>query len=114
MKSRMECELETVKGWIHQAAKFTTTFRNVGVNIISAEMQCAWVLLNLTTFDFLNDDFHPAFNPPHNRKRINPYKPGWQMYDFCLDDTHYNTALKKIIKELLGTQLKVHEPVETK
>lgn len=59
--------------------------------------QVMWQLFHRVAFDFMNDDTHPNYTM---RPRINPHKPGWKMYHDGINDTHWNTVLNKILKEL--------------
>ena len=59
-----------------------------------------WELLNQVLYDFENDDSHPAY-AKCGRTRIVPYKGReWNLYADGVNDSHIETALKKIGKEL--------------
>jgi len=59
-----------------------------------------WRLFNIVNYDWQYDDNHPAFASGY-RVRICQYRPDWKMYSDGLNDTHYTTALNKIVKEVL-------------
>ena len=63
-----------------------------------------WKLWNRVSDDWRDDDNHPRFqNHPGFKAhvRINPHKDRmWSIYNLGLNDSHIETALKRICKEL--------------
>lgn len=64
------------------------------------ESSMMWELLNQALYDFENDDTHPAYRKG-GRTRIVPCKAReWNLYADGVNDSHIETALRKIGKEL--------------
>lgn len=58
-----------------------------------------WQLFILAEFDYRNDDSHPAY--VKGRARVVPFKAfNWSPYNEGLKDSHIETALMKIGREL--------------
>ncbi len=58
-----------------------------------------WTLWNIADQNLMNDDNHPFFK---HRKwdRIVPYDPNWDVYSNDDDDSHIETALKRILVQI--------------
>lgn len=59
-----------------------------------------WLVWPAVAFQLMNDDTHPAFIKGY--KRTVKYRPGFNVYNYGVNDKHIESALKKIFNILFA------------
>lgn len=88
MKTAMELMINSFGG----SQKINERFAN------KSRITKLWSIWNAASFDLMYDDTHPAYR---KKQRVVPYEEGFNVYnDDDINDSHIETALKKIGTEL--------------
>lgn len=79
------------------------TIRGLSVShsqaVPSSELRMLWDLYHIATRNIMYDDTHPLYQNG-TWVRIYPYQPNWNIYSLGINDTHIETALRRIGKKL--------------
>lgn len=90
-----------IKAIVEVYKKTPQKFAELQAFYANKQLGCIWALWNVASFQLRNDDTHPAFQSGQ-QTRVIPYT-GFDIYKVPgINDAHIQTALKKIVGELLS------------